>query len=155
GAPRPHRRRDQDRERRTARGRIPDLGRLRRILPQGVGGAGAVLCRKGAAVSRTQDSQAQDRRNRRAPNDAATLQRLLRFGLPVVVAAVGTGLWELVVRAADIPPYVLPAPSAILATLISDRDVLFQSLLTTLLTTLEGFLAASIGGILLALLFNL
>jgi NitT/TauT family transport system permease protein len=33
--------------------------------------------------------------------------------------------------------------------------VLFQSLLTTLLTTLEGFLAAAIGGIALALIFNL
>jgi NitT/TauT family transport system permease protein len=93
--------------------------------------------------------------NGRTPIDAATAQRLLRFLLPLIVAAVGTGLWELVVGAAHIPPYVLPAPSAIVGTLISDRDVLFQSLLTTLVTTLEGFLAASIGGILLALLFNL
>ncbi len=59
------------------------------------------------------------------------------------------------VRHYEIPPYVLPAPSAILATLFSDWDVLLQSLLTTLLTTLEGFVAAAIGGIALALIFNL
>ena len=95
--------------------------------------------------------------NGRAPtataSDAAV--RIWRLVLPVIVAAVGTAAWELVVRANNIPPYVLPAPSAIFSTLFSDWDVLWQSLLTTLLTTLEGFIAASIGGILLALLFNL
>ena len=55
----------------------------------------------------------------------------------------------------EIPPYVLPAPSAVFATLFSDWGVLSQSLLTTLLTTLEGFVAAAIGGIALALIFNL
>jgi NitT/TauT family transport system permease protein len=81
--------------------------------------------------------------------------RIWRFVLPVIVAAVGTAAWELVVRLNNIPPYVLPAPSAIFSTLFSDWDVLWRSLLVTLLTTLEGFIAASIGGILLALLFNL
>jgi NitT/TauT family transport system permease protein len=93
----------------------------------------------------------------RAPTAAASdgAVRIWRLVLPVIVAAVGTAAWELVVRANNIPPYVLPAPSAIFSTLFSDWDVLWQSLLTTLLTTLEGFIAASIGGILLALLFNL
>jgi NitT/TauT family transport system permease protein len=79
----------------------------------------------------------------------------MRILLPVIVAASGTAAWEFVVRHYEIPPYVLPAPSAILATLFSDWDVLLQSLLTTLLTTLEGFVAAAIGGIALALIFNL
>ena len=39
-------------------------------------------------------------------------------------------------------------------TLFDDWPVLSQSLLTTLLTTLEGFAAAAVGGIALALLFN-
>jgi NitT/TauT family transport system permease protein len=95
--------------------------------------------------------------NGRAPTAAAgdRAVRIWRFVLPIIVAAVGTAAWELVVRLNNIPPYVLPAPSAIFSTLFSDWDVLWQSLLTTLLTTLEGFIAASIGGILLALLFNL
>jgi NitT/TauT family transport system permease protein len=95
--------------------------------------------------------------NGRAPTAAASdgAVRIWRLVLPVIVAAVGTAAWELVVRLNNIPPYVLPAPSAIFSTLFSDWDVLWQSLLTTLLTTLEGFIAASIGGVLLALLFNL
>jgi NitT/TauT family transport system permease protein len=81
--------------------------------------------------------------------------RLVRVMLPIIVLTAGIGLWELVVRINDIPPYVLPAPSAVFATLIRDWGVLSQSLLTTLLTTFEGFMAAAIGGIALALLFNL
>jgi NitT/TauT family transport system permease protein len=79
---------------------------------------------------------------------------VLRILLPVVVAAAATAAWELIVRAFDIQPYVLPGPLAVLKTLISDWGVLSQSLLVTLLTTLEGFVAAAVGGILLALLFN-
>ena len=80
--------------------------------------------------------------------------RAIRILLPLVVAAVGTVAWELIVRLNNIPPYVLPSPMAILQTLVADWAVLSESLLTTLLTTLEGFIAASVGGIALALLFN-
>ncbi len=85
--------------------------------------------------------------------DALAL-RVLRVALPVIVAVAGTALWEAVVRIYDIQPYVLPSPLAIIHTLVADWGVLAQSLATTLLTTLEGFAAASIGGIALALLFN-
>jgi NitT/TauT family transport system permease protein len=80
--------------------------------------------------------------------------RVLRIALPLVVAVAATLLWEAVVRIYDIQPYVLPGPLAVLRTLVGDWSVLSQSLATTLLTTLEGFIAASIGGIALALLFN-
>jgi NitT/TauT family transport system permease protein len=94
----------------------------------------------------------------RAPTSAAQAERafkILRILLPAIVAAAGTAAWELVVRVNNIPPYVLPAPSAVFSTLFSDWDVLSQSLAATLLTTLEGFVAAAIGGVLLALIFNL
>ena len=81
--------------------------------------------------------------------------RLVRVLLPIVVFAALLAGWEFVVRTNDIPAYVLPAPSAVFATLISDWGVLSKSLAVTLLTTLEGFVAAAIGGIALALLFNL
>ena len=82
------------------------------------------------------------------------VQRLVRILLPVAALAIGIAAWELVVRFNDIPPYVLPAPSVIFRTLIGDWPVLSQSLLTTLVTTLEGFVAAALGGVGLALLFN-
>jgi NitT/TauT family transport system permease protein len=80
--------------------------------------------------------------------------RALRILLPLAVLAAGIAAWELVVRVNNIPPYVLPGPLAVFETLIADWPVLSQSLMTTLATTLEGFVAASIGGIALALLFN-
>ena len=53
-----------------------------------------------------------------------------------------------------IPPYVLPGPALVTATLVEDWPILWHSLLKTLLTTVEGFAAAAAGGIVLALLFN-
>jgi NitT/TauT family transport system permease protein len=83
-----------------------------------------------------------------------TYLRLVRIVLPLVVLVAGLAAWELVVRIGNIPPYVLPGPVAVLRTLVQDWGVLSQSLLTTLVTTLQGFIAAAIGGIALALLFN-
>jgi NitT/TauT family transport system permease protein len=82
------------------------------------------------------------------------VERLVRILLPVVVLAIGVAGWEAVVRANEIPPYVLPGPGAVFSTLVNDWLVLSRSLLTTLQTTLEGFVAAAIGGMALALLFN-
>jgi NitT/TauT family transport system permease protein len=81
-------------------------------------------------------------------------QNLIRILLPLVVLAAGLAIWELVVRVNDIQPYVLPGPVAVFRTLIGDWAVLSQSLGVTLVTTLEGFVAAAIGGVALALLFN-
>jgi NitT/TauT family transport system permease protein len=86
------------------------------------------------------------------PGSGAT--RLVRILLPIVVLAAGVAAWDLVVRINQIPPYVLPGPGAVVSTLIADWSILSQSLLTTLWTTLEGFVAAAVGGIALALLFN-
>jgi NitT/TauT family transport system permease protein len=80
--------------------------------------------------------------------------RALRIGLPVLVLAAGIWLWDLVVRAFAIPPFVLPAPGLVLTTLIADGGLLWNSLLATLLTTFEGFVLAALGGIGLAILFN-
>ncbi|HKU07339.1 MAG TPA: ABC transporter permease [Bradyrhizobium sp.] len=77
-----------------------------------------------------------------------------RILLPILVFAIGLVLWELIVRLNDIQPYVLPGPWLILQTLVNDWAVLSESLLVTLLTTLEGFICAAVGGIALALLFN-
>ena len=80
--------------------------------------------------------------------------RLMQIVLPIVVLAAGLVAWDLVVRLNDLPPYVLPGPGLVLKTLVADRGILLESLLTTLWTTFEGFVAAAIGGIALALLFN-
>ncbi len=80
--------------------------------------------------------------------------RLLRIALPVVVFAAAIAAWHAVVTINAIPPYVLPGPGLVLATLANDWPVLSQSLAVTLLTTLQGFVAAALGGTALAILFN-
>jgi NitT/TauT family transport system permease protein len=90
----------------------------------------------------------------RTPPAVSDPMRYVRIVLPIAVLAMGILAWELVVRLNHIPPYVLPGPLAVFSTLIADWPVLSQSLVTTLITTLEGFIAAAIGGVALALMFN-
>jgi len=81
-------------------------------------------------------------------------ERALRIGLPVVMLAIAVLVWHLVVQTFALPPYVLPGPGLVATTLIADGNLLWNSLLVTLLTTFEGFLLAAVGGIGLAILFN-
>ena len=78
----------------------------------------------------------------------------LQIVLPLATLAIGIGIWELVVRIGHLPPYVLPAPTAVAATLVKDWSLLWNSLLVTLATTFEGLALALVGGIGLAVLFN-
>ncbi|MEA2976459.1 MAG: NitT/TauT family transport system permease protein [Alphaproteobacteria bacterium] len=80
--------------------------------------------------------------------------RILRVLLPLITLALGIVIWDLVVRIKAIPPYVLPGPGLVFATLLADWPILSDSLAVTLTTTLEGFALAAIGGIGLAVLFN-
>jgi NitT/TauT family transport system permease protein len=81
-------------------------------------------------------------------------ERVLRVALPVIVLLIVLAVWELAVRIGGIPPYILPAPSLIGQTFVSDGALLARSLSVTLVTTLEGFLLAAFGGVGLAVLFN-
>jgi len=82
-------------------------------------------------------------------------ERGWRLALPVLVLALIAQTWEGVVRTLAIPPYILPSPSLVLSTLVADGGLLWNSLLVTLQTTFEGFVLAAVGGIALAVLFNL
>jgi NitT/TauT family transport system permease protein len=81
-------------------------------------------------------------------------ERALRVVLPILVLALVIACWHAVVRIFAIPPFVLPSPGLVLATLIADGPLLWQSLLVTLTLTFEGFLLAAVGGIALAIIFN-
>jgi NitT/TauT family transport system permease protein len=89
------------------------------------------------------------------PSAPARAEGALRIVLPIALLTLGVLIWDLVVRLKGIPPYVLPGPGLVFATLISDWSILSESLLVTLVTTFEGFLLAVVGGVGLALLFNL
>jgi len=75
------------------------------------------------------------------------------YALPLLVFLAMIGLWEALVRVNDIPPYVLPSPSLIGVTLVKDWGTLSGSLLVTLQITFQALLAATVGGVSLAILF--
>jgi NitT/TauT family transport system permease protein len=80
--------------------------------------------------------------------------RALRMILPVAMLALIVIAWDFAVRWFAIPPYVMPSPGLVFATLIDDAPLLWQSLLVTLTITFEGFLLAGFGGVALAIVFN-
>ncbi len=80
------------------------------------------------------------------------MNRLRDIAIPLAVFAATLIAWEGVVAWKAIPPYILPAPSAIVAKLIEDRALLCSSLLVTLGVTLKALLIATICGVALALL---
>jgi NitT/TauT family transport system permease protein len=79
---------------------------------------------------------------------------VLRIALPLATLGAAGLLWHLVVHLWRIPPYVLPGPRLVIATLIHDWPVLSGALLTTLTTAMEGLGLAAAGGVLLAVLFH-
>ena len=77
------------------------------------------------------------------------------FVLPVVVLALGVLAWELGrARGTRFRPTCCPGPRLVFETLVADWAVLSASLLVTLMTTLQGFVLAVVGGVGLAILFN-
>ena len=81
--------------------------------------------------------------------------RFIRIAAPLAVGAVLLVLWEAVVRAEGIPPYILPGPLAIAQSLWTDGPSLLGSLLVTLRVTLAALAAAAVLGGAIALLFSL
>jgi len=82
------------------------------------------------------------------------MTRFLNVVFPLVLGVAVLAFWEWIVRARAIPPYVLPAPSAIVRALVGNFGSLMQSLASTLAVTLEGFAAALVAGIALAIAFS-
>jgi NitT/TauT family transport system permease protein len=78
---------------------------------------------------------------------------LAKFVPPTLILLVGLAAWEIFVRARNIPVYILPSPSAIFESLITDWATLYPSLLVTLAITAGALAAATIIGVLIAVLF--
>ncbi len=89
------------------------------------------------------------------PRASLNWDRVLKIGLPLALFALSIWFWESYVTRNQVPPYILPAPSAIWATLVKDWSVLSASLLTTLKTTFLGLGLAVAGGVTLAVLLSL
>lgn len=80
-------------------------------------------------------------------------RQILTVVLPVAVAAAVLFAWTCVVELQDIPPYVLPAPAEIGATMIADGPSLLASAWVTIRMTLAALLLALLSGFGLGVLF--
>lgn len=73
--------------------------------------------------------------------------------LPLSVFLLAIALWEGLVRVYVIPHYILPAPSLIAQTMVTDWSILSGALWVTLRTTFTALFLAITGGVGLAILF--
>ncbi|HEY4134972.1 MAG TPA: ABC transporter permease [Alphaproteobacteria bacterium] len=78
------------------------------------------------------------------------MRRLLYRLAPLFLGLIGLVLWEGLTRHFDVPVYVLPGPVVIAETLWTDGAGLLGALWFTLRITLLALLAATVGGVLLA-----
>jgi NitT/TauT family transport system permease protein len=85
----------------------------------------------------------------------AASSRWAQIAAPLLIGVLVLLGWEWLVRAKEIPPYILPAPSAVAVELVSAWPSLLPSLLITLEIAALALLAAMIGGGGLAILCSL
>jgi NitT/TauT family transport system permease protein len=78
-----------------------------------------------------------------------------RVGVPTLSVAVFLAAWEIAVRALQIPPYLLPAPSLIATTLADNFASLMTSWWFTVRVTFGALALAIVGGVALAAVFAL
>jgi NitT/TauT family transport system permease protein len=78
---------------------------------------------------------------------------ILRWAAPVAVGVLAIVVWHMLVKAFDVPHYIVPSPARVVETLIEDRGLLFGSLLVTLKITFGAFFMAVLVGTVVAFLF--
>lgn len=83
------------------------------------------------------------------PRASITAARLVEMFGPWLIAVPTLVLWELYVQIFNVPKFVLPAPSAIIASLWTWAPVIAIHAWQTLFTTLVGFFFAVLGGLLM------
>ena len=81
------------------------------------------------------------------------MSRLAAWLLPALVGFAALAAWEAAIRALQVPPYIVPAPSRIALALVQDWSVLGPALVYTLKIAALSLAAAVLGGGALALLF--
>jgi NitT/TauT family transport system permease protein len=76
--------------------------------------------------------------------------KLDHFGVPLGLAIALIMIWEFGVRFGNIPAYLLPPPTAIIASMLSDWRVIYLNIYPTLIAILGGFALSVVIGIPLA-----
>lgn len=77
-----------------------------------------------------------------------------KFLAPILLGVLALGLWEALVRALGVPPYILPGPLLIARTLVVDWRTLMDSWWITMSISLAALAAAVVVGLFLSILFS-
>lgn len=72
---------------------------------------------------------------------------------PFVVFVLVLVLWEVGIRVAQVPSYLLPAPSQVLVGIVANAETLLKDTAVTMLESVLGFIVGSGFGIIVAVLF--
>jgi NitT/TauT family transport system permease protein len=80
-------------------------------------------------------------------------ERLTKWIAPLALGVLVLVLWHVLVKAFDVPKFLVPGPLVVLQTLIADWGLLFNSLLVTLKITFGAFFLAVVIGTTVAFLF--
>tara|TARA_B100000963_G_scaffold67817_1_gene56000 strand:- start:615 stop:1379 length:765 start_codon:yes stop_codon:yes gene_type:complete len=78
----------------------------------------------------------------------------MRYFIPFLLGLTLLSLWEIWVKLADVPVFILPAPSLILAALVDNFSALMAALWVTVKVTLLAFVCAVATAVGLAIVFT-
>ena len=81
-------------------------------------------------------------------------ERLISYGLPLLILLLFVAIWEIVTLIFQIPRWLVPPPSAIAVALVNSAPLLFEHAIVTLGEVLIGFAIALSIGILSALIMS-
>lgn len=90
----------------------------------------------------------------RRPAPLIGRERLVAAAVPLIILVLMVALWDWVVRAYDVKPYILPGPVLVAETLVKDWGTLSGALLVTLQITFTALLLAVAGASLLAVVMT-
>ena len=76
-----------------------------------------------------------------------------RVVFPALVAVILLGLWQWLVVAFEIPPFLVPSPVRVAQVMVTDAGLLFGALYVTLKITLLAFVCSTVLGVLIAFTF--
>jgi NitT/TauT family transport system permease protein len=88
----------------------------------------------------------------RPPEKTSLGHRLARIAVPIGMLILLGAIWQAYTVAYEVPHYILPAPTRIFESLVTDWPILGAALLVTLKITFLALLIALIGGVALAVL---
>ena len=78
---------------------------------------------------------------------------LQRIGLPLLFGIIFVSIWQTIVTVMKLPPYLVPSPGLMMATLVEHWPTFLQALWVTLRITLLAFVLATVIGVAVSFLF--